>query len=372
MVTSTGAHATKRYGRRVVCDARAKAKQFDAFQEATQRDVPAKPHNPNRSRCDPVSWMQRCLERLPELPSEPALQRGLGVLMVELDIPERDLRKMYQYWLQVDRDRNGSVDLLELLMWFDLERTEFMVNTFRLLDADGSGELDFVEFCATFYLYCTFAWAGLVKYAFDITDADRSGFIDRDEIESLCRSVYGTTTKRKGEARRRQDNELLDLEGTLKQFDSDGDGRISFGEFLEQNRKHKLLLFPAFELQRTMRKTIMGERYWRRREGPHYQEKDVVIRELQRAMVPDGAAEPLVHKKKKKVGKARAYGKAGRVHTFVRSLSGKLKLPQSPKVSGLVKQLSAKSLKLRRRLSFTKTRNAPVRGVISATGKRRR
>ena len=120
-----------------------------------------------------------------------------------------------------------------------------------------------------------------------------------------------------------------------------------------------------------MRKTIMGERYWRRREGLHYAAKDVVIRELQRAMVPDGAAEPLVHKKKRP-GKARAYGKAGRVHTFVRSLSGKLKLPQSPKVRGLVTQLSAKSLKLWRRLSFQKTRNAPVRGVISATGKRRR
>ena len=51
------------------------------------------------------------------------------------------------------------------------------VNTFKLLDADGSGELDFVEFCATFYLYCTFTWAGLVKYAFDITDVDRSGLL---------------------------------------------------------------------------------------------------------------------------------------------------------------------------------------------------
>ena len=49
--------------------------------------------------------------------------------MLELDIPERDLRKMYKYWLEVDRDGSGSVDLFELLMWFDFERTEFMVNT---------------------------------------------------------------------------------------------------------------------------------------------------------------------------------------------------------------------------------------------------
>ena len=49
--------------------------------------------------------------------------------MLELNIPERDLRKMYKYWLQVDRDGSGSVDLFELLMWFDFERTEFMVKT---------------------------------------------------------------------------------------------------------------------------------------------------------------------------------------------------------------------------------------------------
>ena len=63
--------------------------------------------------------------------------------------------------------------------------TATQVNTFKLLDADGSGELDFVEFCATFYLYCTFTWAGLVKYAFDITDVDRSGFLDMNEVESV-------------------------------------------------------------------------------------------------------------------------------------------------------------------------------------------
>jgi len=400
-VLSGQTRKTKIYGKRVVCDTRETAKQYDKFQASLRHDIPVKkPHNPNRF--DLVLFLQRCCsnEQLPELPQTPAIRRGLRVLMLELNIPERDLRKMYKYWLEVDRDGSGSVDLFELLMWFDFERTEFMVNTFKLLDADGSGELDFVEFCATFYLYCTFTWAGLVKYAFDITDVDRSGFLDMNEVESLCRSVYGFTGKRKGEAFRRKENNLLDLEGTLRQFDSDSDGKISFKEFLEQNRKHKLLLYPAFELQHNMRKAVMGDRYWRNREGPHFTEKDVVLHQLKKAMAPHQEDLSAGHKKlnedvrrkgglrasrdeepQRKKKHPRRYGE--KASKFVRTLSGRLKLAGPAK---LVKQLSAKSLKLKRSMSFSKKKNkvapkpkgmkgslvAGAHGVTSATAAKRR
>ena len=121
---------TKRIGKRIICDTRETAKQYDKFQASLRHDIPVKkPHNPNRF--DLVLFLQRCCsnEQLPELPQTPAIRRGLRVLMLELNIPERDLRKMYKYWLEVDRDGSGSVDLFELLMWFDFERTEFMVNT---------------------------------------------------------------------------------------------------------------------------------------------------------------------------------------------------------------------------------------------------
>ena len=118
-----------------------------------------------------------------------------------------------------------------------------------------------------------------------------------EEVESLCRSVYGFTGKRKGEAFRRKENNLLDLEGTLRQFDSDSDGKISFKEFLEQNRKHKLLLYPAFELQHNMRKSVMGNRYWRNREGPHFTEKDIVLHQLKKAMAPHQEDLSAGHKK---------------------------------------------------------------------------
>ena len=90
---------TKKYGKRVVCDARETARQYERFQASLKPDIPVKkPHNPNRF--DLVLFLQRCCsnEELPELPQTPAIRRGLRVLMLELDIPERDLRKMYKYF----------------------------------------------------------------------------------------------------------------------------------------------------------------------------------------------------------------------------------------------------------------------------------
>ena len=186
----------------------------------------------------------------------------------------------------------------------------------------------------------------------------------------------------------------------MRQFDSDSDGKISFKEFLEQNKKHKLLLYPAFELQHNMRKSVMGNRYWRNREGPHFTEKDIVLHQLKKAMAPHQEDLSAGHKKlnedvrrkgglrasrdeepQRKKKHPRRYGE--KASKFVRTLSGRLKLAGPTK---LVKQLSAKSLKLKRSMSFSnkKKKVAPktkglkgslvagTHGVTSASGAKRR
>ena len=45
----------------------------------------------------------------------------------------------------VDTDGSGSIEILELLMYCDIERTAFTLRAFAIMDADGSGEIDFGE-----------------------------------------------------------------------------------------------------------------------------------------------------------------------------------------------------------------------------------
>ena len=71
---------------------------------------------------------------------------------------------------------------------FDMERTAFIERVFLLLDADRSGNLNFAEFVGALYVYCTFSWAGLVQYAFELTDLDSSGVLELAEIDTLVRT----------------------------------------------------------------------------------------------------------------------------------------------------------------------------------------
>ena len=59
------------------------------------------------------------------------------------------------------------------------------------MDADASGELSFVEFVVALWNYCTFTKASLLRFAFELFDADDSGFIDLDEMKLLLRECYG-------------------------------------------------------------------------------------------------------------------------------------------------------------------------------------
>ena len=143
----------------------------------------------------------------------------------------------------------------------------------------------------------------------------------------------------------------------------------------------------------------MGARYWRNREGPHFTEKDIVLHQLKKAMAPHQEDLSAGHKKlnedvrrkgglrasrdeepQRKKKHPRRYGE--KASKFVRTLSGRLKLAGSGPTK-LVKQLSAKSLKLKRSMSFSKKKKAAPKkmkgslvagthGVTSATGAKRR
>ena len=61
-----------------------------------------------------------------------------------------------------------------------------------MVDTDNSGTLDFFEFVASIWNYCTMDWETLVRYAFDLFDVDGSGQLETKEIERLVCYVAGS------------------------------------------------------------------------------------------------------------------------------------------------------------------------------------
>ena len=54
-----------------------------------------------------------------------------------------------------------------------------------MIDANGSGFLDFGEFICVLVTYCVFSRDDILHFAFDAFDLDASGSIQEDELDSL-------------------------------------------------------------------------------------------------------------------------------------------------------------------------------------------
>jgi len=72
----------------------------------------------------------------------------------------------------MDKDSSGSISVLEMLNFLDVDRTKFTKRVFSTFDADRSGKIDFREFVVTLWNYCTLGRSSLIHFAFALYDHD--------------------------------------------------------------------------------------------------------------------------------------------------------------------------------------------------------
>jgi Ca2+-binding EF-hand superfamily protein len=49
-------------------------------------------------------------------------------------LSERDIRRLYSIFRRVDVDGGGTIDIMEMFMFLDIERTPFTVQVFSIMD----------------------------------------------------------------------------------------------------------------------------------------------------------------------------------------------------------------------------------------------
>jgi Ca2+-binding EF-hand superfamily protein len=171
-----------------------------------------------------------------------------------LEIKSKDLKAVYKLFCKIDEDGSGHVGVEEFFDHFNLEYGAFAERAFSVMDVDRSGnshlKLDFSEFFVGLYNYCTQSHETLVKFAFDLFDIDGGGHISLIEMEELVKMVYGKKTS---------EGQLKKL---MKNMDRDGSGEITLNEFRALEKKNRSLLHPAFQLQQSLAKGIMGASFW--------------------------------------------------------------------------------------------------------------
>ena len=170
-----------------------------------------------------------------------------------LKLNELDIGRFRRIFNKIDKDRSGTIELLELLMYLDIERTPFTKRVFSIFDDDGSNTVDFKEFVLALWNYCTLGKSTLVLFAFDVYDRDTSGELSSDEVKVMLQDVYGDSYDRSAHAKAIV-SKIDDIAGPGFGVDVD-----SFRSFCG---KHQALLYPAFEMQRMIQQKILGEEFW--------------------------------------------------------------------------------------------------------------
>ena len=133
---------------------------------------------------------------------------------------EKDIRESFSLY---DRDGNGSISLLELrevLRNLGEKVTDDEINQIiRMADQDGDGEIDYDEFVALRRKLKGDEKEDLRK-AFDVFDQDGNGSISQVELKIVLDKIGIEMSE-------------TELKRTMSEADTDGDGEISFTEFVD-------------------------------------------------------------------------------------------------------------------------------------------
>ncbi|KAK6946908.1 EF-hand domain [Dillenia turbinata] len=155
--------------------------------------------------------------------------KKLALKVIAENLSEEEVLGLKSLFTNMDIDNSGTITCEELKsglaqLGSKLAETEVQ-KLLEAVDVDGNGAVDYIEFItATMHHHRLERDEALYK-AFEYFDKDNSGFITRDELETVTRQ-YG-----------------MGNEGTIKEIiseiDTDHDGRVNYVEFCTMMRSER-------------------------------------------------------------------------------------------------------------------------------------
>eukprot|EP00941_MAST-03F_sp_MAST-3F-sp1_P000486 g486.t1 len=177
---------------------------------------------------------------------------------IGMDMNDRELKGIHTCFVNMDADKSGSISVREFFDFFNYSYVTPMARRFfTTFDVDNSRELDFVEFSVAAWAFLCNNETGVIHFAFDIYDKDRSSSLDYFELRRFFRELYGGFDRMSSITR-------MQCEDLLERF-RDTDNEMSKEEFVEWVSARRGSFFPLFTLQREMKIHILGMRYWNKK-----------------------------------------------------------------------------------------------------------
>jgi serine/threonine-protein phosphatase 2B regulatory subunit len=152
--------------------------------------------------------------------------------------------ELHVLWLKFKRlsesqTQDGRIDIREFQAALGIRSEGFATRIFAAFDSDVSLEIDFNEFALGIYAMSPRASIEeKAKFCFDVYDFDGNKSIDRAELSQILR--FSLNENKSIRLTEEQIQKIIDR--TYDRIDKNGDGGISYEEFLAEARRNPQIL----------------------------------------------------------------------------------------------------------------------------------
>jgi len=170
--------------------------------------------------------------------------------METLGLSNKHFDLLSQKFERADRDKSGQIDFSEFCALLEMEPSNpVVVRMFALFDNDGSGQIDMREFLVGISSFLDASKDDRIKFAFQLFDEDKSGNISKAELLKILKANYLASSEQQVAKK---------ADAIMRQADKDGDGQISYEEFVSVCKRFPNLLFPVYAASQNLSSLFPG------------------------------------------------------------------------------------------------------------------
>ena len=165
-----------------------------------------------------------------------AKKQGLDDFSRDNNIKPESIKKAYKRFQATDKDKSGMIDYTEFCEVLQIDPSPQCEKVFQMYDYDKSGQIDIREFMIGLANFTGAGKDDKLKFAFMIFDEEGNGVITKGELTKILKANHMASSE--SEVTRKADT-------IMAQADKDGDGVVTFDEFVIVSKKFPNILFPS-------------------------------------------------------------------------------------------------------------------------------
>lgn len=176
-----------------------------------------------------------------------------------MNISRPEVRVLYSLFVSADVDDSGQLGVCELMTAVGLEHSDFANRVFCMKDhvrgVRASGACDFEAFAVSAWCLCALSEDCLSFFCFELYDSEKSGYLSMEDFKRLVVDMSAADFARTYGATRL----LQDFRTHCSESPYDGMSKLDFDLFCSLR---PLLLAPAHQLRRRVRRKFGGDAFW--------------------------------------------------------------------------------------------------------------